>query len=349
LPANADRSGHDIVVVGASAGGVEALRALVAELPGDLAAALFVVLHVAPLATSVLPKILTGAGELPAVHAEHGQAILPSTIYVAPPDRHMLVEPGQIRLTIGPRENGHRPAVDPLFRTASASYGARVVGVVMSGVLDDGTAGLSVIKHRGGATLVQDPAEALYPMMPTSAIEGVTPDRVLDAQGLAAAIVELARTPVDGDVTPRPPDEPVDTDTLIDIDRSASDHPRPGAPSGLSCPECGGGLWETTEAEITRFRCRTGHGYALESLVADQSEALEGALWAALRALEERGALARQMAMRFESRGHRATSGRWERRAARAVQQAMVVHDLLRRLHPDSEPALVAAVAEESH
>jgi two-component system chemotaxis response regulator CheB len=163
-----------------------------------------------------------------------------------------------------------------------------VVGVVLSGVLDDGTAGLSVIKERGGATLVQEPEEALYPMMPTSAIEGVQPDRVLGARALAAAIVELAQTPVDGEAAPRPLDEPVDTDTLVEIDRSASKDPRPGTPSGFSCPECGGGLWETTEGGVTRFRCRTGHGYAFESLLADQGDAVEAALWSALRTLEER-------------------------------------------------------------
>lgn len=348
MPAKADRNGHDVVVVGASAGGVEALRAVVADLPADLPAAVFVVLHIAPVATSALPRILANAGPLPALHPENGQPIRPSTIYVAPPDRHMLLEPGRIRLSIGPRENGHRPAVDPLFRTAAASFGARVVGVVLSGVLDDGTAGLSVIKDRGGATLVQDPHEALYSMMPVSAIEGVRPDRVLEARGLAAAIIELAQTPVDGDAEPLPHEDPVDTDTLVEIDRSASRSPRPGRPAGFSCPACGGGLWEATEGEITRFRCRTGHGYALESLVANQSESVEGALWAALRALEERGALARQMAIRFQSRGHRSASGRWDRRAGQAVQQAMVVRDLLRRLHPDEEPVEIAAVAEES-
>src|SRR4051794_36847658 len=196
VPAASPQSGRDIVVVGASAGGVEALRAVASRLPADLPASLFVVLHVAPVATSVLPKILANAGPLRAVHAEDGEPIERGKVYVAPPDRHLLLEPDRIRVTHGPRENGHRPAIDPLFRTAAASFGARVTGVVLSGVLDDGTAGLGAIKQRGGATLVQHPEDALYPMMPTSAIEGVRPDRVLTAADLAGAIAELATTPL---------------------------------------------------------------------------------------------------------------------------------------------------------
>jgi two-component system chemotaxis response regulator CheB len=346
VPAKSKASGRDVVVVGASAGGVEALRAVVAALPANLPAALFVVLHVAPVATSVLPRILGHAGELPAVHAEDEQEITRGTIYVAPPDHHLLLEPDRIRITHGPRENGHRPAIDPLFRTAAASYGARVTGVVLSGVLDDGTAGLSLIKERGGATLVQDPEEALYPMMPLSAIEGVQPDQVLPAGGLAAAIAELARTPFAGPTEPEPLHEPVDEDTFIEIDRGASEDPRAGVPSGFTCPSCGGALWQTDEAGLPRFRCQTGHGFALESLLATQTESVEGALWSALRALEERAAMARQMAARFQRRSHRVTSARWERRADQAVQQAVVVRDLLRRIHPEDEATAVPAADE---
>ncbi len=192
MPADANLSGHDIVVIGASAGGVEALGEIVAELPGDLVASIFVVLHIPPSGTSVLPAILMRRGELPASHAVDGEEIGHGHIYIAPPDHHLFLQSESVRVVRGPKENGYRPAIDPLFRSAAHSFGPRVVGVVLSGALDDGTAGLAVIKEAGGCTLVQDPVEALYPNMPSSAIECVTPDRVLRARELGHAIVDLA-------------------------------------------------------------------------------------------------------------------------------------------------------------
>lgn len=170
---------HDIIAIGTSAGGVEALKTLVSGFPPDLAASIFVVLHVSPSYPSVLPDILTRFGPLPAVHARNGDAILPGRIYVAPPDHHLTMEPGFIRTVRGPRENGHRPAVDPLFRAAARTYGPRAVGVVLTGALDCGTAGLMSIKAHGGVAIVQDPNEALSPEMPQNAIKHVRVDHVL--------------------------------------------------------------------------------------------------------------------------------------------------------------------------
>jgi two-component system chemotaxis response regulator CheB len=206
VPTDQANRGRDVVVIGASAGGVEALDQIVARLPGDLAAAVFVVLHIAPNGTSVLPSILTRRGALPAVHADDGDTFEHGRIYVAPPDHHLLLCAETIRVIRGPPEHGHRPAIDPLFRTAACTFGGRVVGVILSGVLDDGALGLGSVKEHGGRTLIQDPADALYGAMPQNAIDLVSPDAVLPAPELGAAIVEFTReeapppaaVPVDG-------------------------------------------------------------------------------------------------------------------------------------------------------
>lgn len=182
---------RDIVVVGASAGGVEALRRLVRDFPENLEAALFVVLHLPAHAPSMLPNILRRAGRLRTAQAVDGELIQKGRIYVAPPDRHLLIRPGRVQLTTGPTENGYRPAIDSLFRTAALTYGPRVIGVILSGALDDGTAGLRVVKSRDGIAVVQDPADALYAAMPSSAIEYVDVDHVLPLADIGAIIVRL--------------------------------------------------------------------------------------------------------------------------------------------------------------
>jgi two-component system, chemotaxis family, protein-glutamate methylesterase/glutaminase len=340
------QGGRDVVVVGASAGGVEALSQIVARLPEDLAAAVFVVLHIAPSGTSVLPAILTRRGPLPATHASDGEAIQRGRIYVAPPDHHLLLEPDAVRVVQGPRENGHRPAIDPLFRSAGRSFGERVVGVVLSGVLDDGTMGLQVVKERGGRALVQDPADALYAAMPESAIEFAAPDRVLPAAELAAAIAEYTAEPAS---TPhlaadagRPGDQLL-VDVFERIDRGASEQPQDGTPSGFTCPACGGGLWESAQGDVPVYRCRTGHAFATDALIASQSDAVEAAMWAGIRALEERAAMGRRMADRFRRSGRRAAAERFERQANAAVEQGVT----LRRALDDLIPELLPAAAEE--
>src|SRR5262245_14798634 len=188
--------GHDIIVIGASAGGVEALSKVVKDFPRDLPAAVFIALHHPAHSDSVLPKILTRKGHLLAVHAEDGLLIQLGRIYVAPPDQHMLIKRGYIRVVHGPRENGSRPAIDPMFRTAALAYGKRVVGVILSGALDDGTAGLVAVKRRGGIAMVQDPEEALYSGMPRSAIDNNEVDYILQASEIASTLERLAAEPV---------------------------------------------------------------------------------------------------------------------------------------------------------
>lgn len=287
---------RDIVVIGASAGGVEALITLFSGLPLELPAAVFVVLHVMPGGTSVLPRILARAGSLPVSAAVNGEPIERGRAYVAPPDHHMLLLDGEVRLTSGPRENGHRPAVDPLFRSAARAHGRKVIGAVLSGALDDGTTGLRMISDAGGIALVQDPASALYSSMPGAALNHTPAARAVPIEELADAICQTIGEPlfeeVDHErerlVTAVPMDEP---------DRS-DDNPRMGELSAITCPECGGSLWEHDEEGLLRFKCHVGHAYSPDSLEVSQAQALEGALWAAMRSLEERAELFRHLARR---------------------------------------------------
>jgi two-component system chemotaxis response regulator CheB len=335
LEAATQSRGHDVVVVGASAGGVEALRAVISELPADLDASVFVVLHLPPGGTSVLPRILSRAGRLRAVHASDGEAFEKGCIYIAPPDRHMRFADGHVTLDRGPRENGHRPAVDPMFRSAAESFGGRVIGVVLSGVLDDGAAGLFAVKDHGGATLVQSAADALYPTMPAAALEAVgETDVVGTASELAAAIVALTRRPPDGPTLAVVAGRPAAENELLEVDRSSSEQPREGNPSGYTCPECHGALWETQEGLVASFRCRTGHAFSPESLVTEQHEHVERALWAALRALEEKAAMLRRMSLRARDRGHRRSAVRLDRKANAILGEAVAVRGVLRALEP---------------
>jgi two-component system, chemotaxis family, protein-glutamate methylesterase/glutaminase len=243
---------------------------------------MFVVLHVPSTGSSALPDILTRHGPLPASHAKDGEPIEQRRIYVAPPDHHLLLRAAHVHLARGPHENGHRPAVDPLFRSAAREYATRVVGVVLSGTLDDGTAGLLAIKSRGGVAIVQHPEDALYPGMPNNAIEHVEVDHLLPAADIAGTLARLTGEPV-----PEPAD-PVAAEMTAEVElegfsMEAIGGGHPGRPSGFSCPDCNGVLWEIQDGGLVRFRCRVGHAWSPESLLTQQSEALEGALWVALR------------------------------------------------------------------
>ena len=285
---------RDLVVIGASAGGVDALQELVRDLPAEFPAAVLVVLHVASTGTSVLPQILARQGPLPAAFATDREQLRRGQIYVAPADHHMLVHDGHIELTQGPRENGHRPAIDPLFRSAARVGGPRTIGVVLSGLLDDGASGLAFIKACGGGALVQDPDDALFPSMPKAAMALVHVDRTAPARGLAAALCTLVEERVElvDRLEPEGMDrveleDPAETATLVH-----------GPPSALTCPECGGALWEQQDGPSLRFACHVGHAYSVASLVEEQGRALETTLWSAVRALEERADMHRRLARR---------------------------------------------------
>jgi two-component system chemotaxis response regulator CheB len=322
----ADRRIHTFVV-GASAGGVEALRDLVALLPPDFPAVVLVVLHLAPVGTSVLPQILQRAGALTARTAEDGGQLNGGCIYVAPPDLHLLVQDGYMHLDHGPRVNGHRPAVDNLFQSAAAAYGSGVGGVILSGVLDDGSAGLLAIKRAGGMTLVQDPDQALYDAMPRNAIEVVHPDEVGTIAQLAALMTEAAGAPDHDSPTAAKPDP--SESSVIAVDRGSSDQAQPGNLTGFTCPECGGAQWEMDDERGFRVRCRTGHEYAPENFIEAQGVQVEAALWSALRSLEERAALHRRIAARYRDKSNRRLAERFAHRADQAVEQAIVIRRLL--------------------
>ncbi|WP_017318283.1 chemotaxis protein CheB [Mastigocladopsis repens] len=341
--------GHDIIVIGASAGGVEALSYLVKHLSPDLNAAILIVLHVPAHGTSVLPRILSRAGKLPVSHATDGETIHPGHIYVAPPDYHLLVKSGYIRLTRGPRENSHRPAIDPLFRTAARAYGRRVVGVVLTGVLDDGTAGLQAIKIQGGVAVVQHPDDAMYSGMPRSAIENVDDiDQILPLADIPDALVVLANTPV-----PAEAENPVSKEIEIESELAEMDmtvlnnEHRPGKPSSFACPDCGGTLWDLSKEDVLRFRCRTGHAFSAETLLAKQSDALEDALWIALRALEEKSSLARRMATRMRDRNQNLSAKRLEEEAHDSQERAAVIRDVLLKGNSVKIEANSAQVSED--
>lgn len=330
---------RDIIVMGASAGGVEALRAVLGSLPKDFPAAVLVVLHVSPDHRSVLPRILDAVGPLPAAHAKEGEALEHGRIYVAPPDRHLVVDDGVVRLSRSAREGGHRPAVDPLFRTAARFHGARVIGVVLSGALDDGTAGLVAVKQRGGIAVVQDPDDALCGDMPRSALDNVEVDYCLPASGIPKLLEKLSHEAV---VLHSPIPPLLEQETDIALERNSEEEPPPGKPSEFACPSCGGVLNEVHDGKVLRFRCRVGHAYGVASLTADQQDKIEAALWAALRALEDQIALNRRLSRRAQERGHRRTAQAFQQNAEAAREQADTIRTELRK-RERAVPELVPA------
>lgn len=316
-------------MIGASAGGVQALCQVVTGLPRDLPAAVFAVLHVPPYPVSALPAILNRCGPLSAVHPEDGVAFRAGRVYVAPSDRHLLVGRGKVFVNRGPRENGHRPALDVLFRSAARAYGRRVIGVVLTGNLDDGTAGLLAIKSHGGLAVVQDPAEADYPGMPESAVGNVDVDYVVPLAEMPALLADLVgRELPEGEEEPMSEFEPSEMPAHLGIEGGNPEEGY-GPPSGLTCPECGGALFDKREEAMIGFRCRVGHAYSPESLAAAQSEEIDAALWAAVRALEEHAALARRLEERMGGAGRVAIEERYARRASDAEHYAATLRRIL--------------------
>jgi two-component system chemotaxis response regulator CheB len=312
----------EIVVVGASAGGVEALRALVGALPPDFPAAVLVVLHISQSGTSVLPEILRRAGVLPAATALDGEPLLRGRVYVAPPGCHLMVDRGVARLSHGPRENGHRPAIDPLFRSAATAFGARAAGVVLSGMLDDGTAGLHAIKEHGGIAIVQNPDTAMYPGMPRSAAAHVAVDALLPLPEIAAALVRVT-----GEGHHDPGGDPMPVDPSLAPERLSAD----GRSTRFTCPDCGGVLFQYDEGPVDRYKCSVGHAYSPESLVDGQEQQVEYALWAAVRILEDRVVLLHRMAQHSRDAGRERAGEQFGARASELIAHAELIRATIER------------------
>ena len=321
-------SDRRVVALGASAGGVEALFDVVAGLDVDLEAAVLVVLHQPAAAPSVLAGLLDGRCVLPVAAARHGAPLVPGEVLVAPPDVHLHVVDGRTELTRGPKENGHRPGIDPLFRSLALEYGPAAVGVVLSGMLDDGAAGLLDIVRHGGTAVVQEPKDALYDAMPTAALEQVPGALVRPARDIGPALTQvLARPPLD---VARPSAQLVyEVQVSRGEGHEMTERDPPGRPAGLSCPDCSGPLFDMGGEDRPRYRCRTGHAWSAGSLGAEQDDAVERALYAALRALEDKMALARRMAATAEAGGARAVAERSRRSEQDALRSATVLRRLL--------------------
>lgn len=317
---------YHIIAIGGSAGGVDALGQLVAALAPDLNAAIFVVMHITPSARSALPQILSRANTIPASHPRDGQRIQPGRIYVAPPDKHLLLRKGLIQLSAGPRENGCRPAIDPLFRSAADTYGNRVAGIVLSGLLADGASGLLSIKRHGGIALVQDPEEAAFPGMPLSAIGDVQDvDLVGPIAEVAEFINKLCELPVKNY---HKQNDTIET-RIAAMDAGPESTKLLGDKSEFGCPECGGTLWEIADDDSLRFRCRVGHAYTAQALAVAQDDSVEVALWSAIRALQEQADLFMRLSRRMDKRRESLPARRYTKKAEHCLEQAAILREII--------------------
>jgi two-component system chemotaxis response regulator CheB len=318
---------RNIIVIGASAGGVNALQRLAADLPAMFPAAILVVLHIGTN-KSVLPQLLASAGPNTAAHVEDGEQLQMGHFAVAPPDHHLLVEDGLLRLSRGPKENFARPSIDPLFRSAALAYGPRVIGVVLTGQLDDGTAGLQAIKECGGIAVVEDPDTAFAPSMPQSARTYVAVDHCVPIESMAQSFGDLV-TQSSLPLGQSPPAFRHEHAAAAGKANTMNELGSIATPSPLACPECGGGLWEIKRARPPRFRCHTGHAYSLRALQYAMNENTEGALWSAVRALQERAALIRRAAAEDRGLGKAPDAAAADSRAKLDETQAATLREFI--------------------
>jgi two-component system, chemotaxis family, protein-glutamate methylesterase/glutaminase len=278
---------RDIIVIGASAGGSEAIIQLCSSLPEDFPAAVFIVWHLGKESTGYFPKMISKKSKLPAKNADDGEPITPGSIYVAPPGKHMVLEDGIIRTVHGPKENRVRPAIDPLFRSAAFHYGSRVIGMILSGMLNDGTSGLWAIKQRGGIAIVQHPDEAPFPGMPEEAIKNVEVDHILHIKKMGLLLEKLTADKITQEKSSPPERIAFELAAASGKNNNMDDMNKIGELTNYTCPECHGSLWKIKEEKLLRFRCHTGHAYTAKYLIEHLEETLENYIWNAIRGVEE--------------------------------------------------------------
>jgi two-component system chemotaxis response regulator CheB len=340
---------RNIIVIGASAGGFEAIKQLVAALPAKLDAAIFIVWHMAPDVTGLLPQVLNRQKTIPASNAIDNEPISSNHIYVAPPDRHLLLEKGLVRVTKGPKENHFRPAVDPLFRSAAESYGSRVIGIILSGALDDGTAGLWTIKDRGGLAIVQEPAEATVSSMPESALAAVEVDYRVPIAEMATLLVRLtAETVTETRVTAMEEQRKTAIETRIAAQKPALGQGvlTLGKPSLYACPDCHGVLLTITDGDIVRYRCHTGHAHSADSLLATITEQVEDALWNAIRGVEESILLLNSLGDHYADKNQPKLAAQYFKKAQEAESRAAIMRQTVFS-HEQLNAASISTQAEE--
>lgn len=328
---------HEIVIVGASAGGLQPLSDILSALPADFPASLFVVLHLPPDSDSQLADILGRRSELPVRWADDQQPVQPGVVYVAPANQHLLVNRGQTRVLFGARESGARPSIDVLFRSAAVAYGSQVVGVVLSGTQDDGARGLLAVKRCGGVAVVLDPDHASEPEMPRNAIRAVDVDYCLGAQEIAPLLIDLAHR------TTRPNVAVPEEIAVEDRVAQSAMHGKPESGAGdateVACPDCGGRLRRFQEGSHAEYRCRVGHAFGTQLLLDHQREQLEQAAWIALRVIGDRQRVLERLAEDYGSQHRSRMAETMAQRAEEMAHHADVLRTLLINLaHAEAAP-----------
>ena len=316
------------IVIGASAGGLEPLREVVSRLPAGFPVPVFVVMHVAAYQPSYLPEILSWTGPLPALHPEDKRRAEPGFIYVAPPDHHLLIDDGSMAVKRGPKENGFRPSIDALFRSAAYSYGPGAIGVVLSGALNDGASGLWSIKRLGGIAIVQEPKQAAYPSMPRSALEYTEADYKVPSTEIASLLIQLTQEQPDPvEIIGNGVDEDarrmaIETQVAAGINLPEKTILALGEMSQFTCPECRGALVRIKEGRLLRFRCHKGHGFSADALLEGLMETISGLIWQTTRGLHEGSMLIEHMGQHLKENGEAVTAEKFLAKARELNQQA---------------------------
>jgi len=344
-----DNGNQRIIVIGASMGGFEALKKIVADLPSDFSSPIFIVWHMGPDVPGVLPIVLNRVNNISAAHAYDSEEIRSNRIYVAQPDHHLLIENGRVRVTHGPKENRFRPAVDPLFRSAAYSYTNRVIGVILSGALDDGSAGLWSVKHYGGIAIVQDPEDAEVSSMPENAMRQVKVDHCVPVSDIAALLVRLCKEPLTEKA-----DVMKDDQTKKEIEIAAAENALEkgimgfGELTPFTCPECHGVLSRLYNEKITRYRCHTGHAYSADSLMISLTERVEDSLYNALRGMDETILLFNHMGDHYAEANQPGLAALYFRKARQAADRSDLVRKAAMSHEQLNEDSLVREVENEN-